>query len=156
MSKLIRKTQGRPIFHQPDYEVSPDRTAAEDAPNLEEIAGDRDELFEKMMQAKRSENVFFTFILQLGCQLIVPKYPTNPKLIFEIQLDEYYRLRDALNAFDRRNPHLAFRGSGRVMMAEKRRHSSSNDHREHGLMRKEGQKRAERLEQVDCPGELIK
>nr|CAD2179459.1 unnamed protein product [Meloidogyne enterolobii] len=77
---------GRPIYYQPTYEVSPDRTAEDKLPDKpEEVVEDRDELFSQMMEAKRNEN-----------------------------LDDYYRLRDLLNAFDRRNPHLAFRGSGRI------------------------------------------
>jgi hypothetical protein len=49
---------GRPIYHKPDYEVSPDRTAKEDAPqSIQEVAEDRDELFTKMMEAKRREKV---------------------------------------------------------------------------------------------------
>uniref|UniRef100_A0A914H9L3 Uncharacterized protein n=1 Tax=Globodera rostochiensis TaxID=31243 RepID=A0A914H9L3_GLORO len=90
---------GRPINHPPAYEVSPDRTApgasagddeidaVQQQPAVE-VLSNRDELYTKMMEAKKSEN-----------------------------LDDYYRLRDTLNAFDVRNPHLAFRGSGATTSA---------------------------------------
>ncbi|KAI3418052.1 hypothetical protein GPALN_010641 [Globodera pallida] len=96
---------GRPINHPPSYEVSPDRTAPGASAGDDEIAAvqpaaevqsNRDELYTKMMEAKKSEN-----------------------------LDDYYRLRDTLNAFDVRNPHLAFRGSGATSAAVARKRSRS-------------------------------
>uniref|UniRef100_A0A183BZK4 Protein kinase domain-containing protein n=1 Tax=Globodera pallida TaxID=36090 RepID=A0A183BZK4_GLOPA len=96
---------GRPINHPPSYEVSPDRTAPDASAGDDEIAAvqpaaevqsNRDELYTKMMEAKKSEN-----------------------------LDDYYRLRDTLNAFDMRNPHLAFRGSGATSAAVARKRSRS-------------------------------
>lgn len=87
-----------------------------------------------------------------------------PKFV-PFKLDEYYRMRDLLNEFDRRNPHLAFRGSGRLM--RKRRHSSSSSKsagEEEENDRKEERKRngrgggstgAEELEEVDSIGEFL-
>uniref|UniRef100_A0A915M479 Uncharacterized protein n=1 Tax=Meloidogyne javanica TaxID=6303 RepID=A0A915M479_MELJA len=126
---------GRPIYYQPTYEVSPDRTAEDKLPDKpEEVVEDRDELFSQMMEAKRNEN-----------------------------LDDYYRLRDLLNAFDRRNPHLAFRGSGRIA---KRRLSLSPERngtekrfksekvKEKSLKEGKIAVLGEELEEVDCTEDI--
>lgn len=124
---------GRPIYYQPTYEVSPDRTTEDKLPDKpEEVVEDRDELFNQMMEAKRSEN-----------------------------LDDYYRLRDLLNAFDRRNPHLAFRGSGRVSRRKLSVSPERNGKEKRLKIEREGGKSdngregksavlGEELEEVDC------
>ncbi|KAF7640387.1 hypothetical protein Mgra_00000208 [Meloidogyne graminicola] len=152
---------GRPIYYQPEYEVSPDRTTEDKLPTEpEELVEDRDELFSKMMEAKRSEKYLKIGIIERG----IPLRPTFKKKEFSVnnerRLDDYYRLRDLLNAFDRRNPHLAFRGSGRV--ASRRKHTESPERncsekkaridveQETKTNNNRGAVLGEELEEVDC------
>lgn len=71
-------------------------------------------------------------------------------------------MRDLLNAFDIRNPHLAYRGSGGSLNGRKRRHLSptSKDGNERKKLRKRSEEKEENnkeveddeLEEVDCFG----
>lgn len=49
------------MHHPPAYDVSPDRTEAsgEEKKEVDDEPKDRDELFTRMMEAKKSENVTF-------------------------------------------------------------------------------------------------
>lgn len=104
--ELLVGSFGKPILHPPSYDISPDRSAK----RLLELSSfiNRNELFEKMLEAKKSDN-----------------------------LDDYYRFRDLLNEFDKRNIGSCHKKSPK-----------------HGAL-SSGEVELEELEEVDCEETVV-